>query len=182
MNKMLVSMLMLTGVIVAQNPKVYVDMSQSWMKYDSNGIDDDFKPKASKWTVGYELKDFSFLSVALEGSAMLGFASDKKAVVHKNSGGTFTNAEVTLDKMYGLHLKGMFPLTETLNANVYVGASRARVRSTSDQSRSNSSLENSFSYGAGLEYWFPANVSLYANYMQYFKNLDAIEFGVGFRF
>ncbi len=157
-------------------------MSPIWMKYESSGVSSDFKPTGFKWTAGYEVKDFPFVALAVEGSAILGVNSDKKSTITNSSGATFTNAEVTVDKMYSLHLKSMFPLSSSVNANVYIGGTRGKISSSSDQSSSNSSFENSFSYGAGLEYWTPANVSLYVNYMQYFKNLDAVEFGVGFRF
>ena len=182
MNKLLVSIWMLTGIVVAENPKIYLDMSPIWFNYESKGVSSDFNPNGFKWTMGYELKDFSFASVAIEGSALLGIENDKKSSITNSSGVTFTNAKVTVDKIYSLHLKGMFPLSNSLNANIYMGETRGKISSSSDQSTSNSSFENSFSYGAGLEYWMPANVSLYANYMQYFKNLDAVEVGVGFRF
>jgi len=182
MNKLLISMIIASSTVIAQNPKLYVDMSPTWMKYESSGVNSDFKPTGFKWTAGYEVKDFSFASVALEGSVMLGVNSDKKSSVKNSSGTTFTNAKITVDKLYALHLKGMFPLSGGINANVYMGGSRGKVLSSSDQSTSNSSFENSFSYGAGLEYWSSANVSVYANYMQYFNNLNAIEVGLGFRF
>jgi hypothetical protein len=110
-----------SSAIVAQNPKVYVDMSPVWMTYESKGVSSDFQPTGFKWTAGYEVKDFSFASVALEGSAILGVNNDKKSSVTNSGGTTFTNAKVTVDK-------------------------------------------------------------LYANYMQYFNNLNTIEVGVGFRF
>jgi len=182
MNKSLIGLFMLTGAIVAQNPKVYVDMSPVWMTYESEGVSSDFKPTGFKWTAGYMVKEFSFASVALEGSALLGVNNDTKSSVTNSSGTTFTNAKITVDKIYALHLKGMFPLSSDIHANVYLGGTRGKVLSSSDESTSKSSFENSFSYGAGLEYWTSANVSLYANYMQYFTNLDAIEVGVGFRF
>ncbi len=181
MKKSLLLCLGLSSAIFATDPNVYVDMSPTFMKYDSKGVSSSFKPTGFKWTSGYEVKDFSFVALAVEGSAILGVNSDKKSTITNSSGATFSNAEVMVEKIYSLHLKSMFPLSSSFNANVYLGGTRGKVISSSDQSTSNSSFENSFSYGAGLEYWTPANVSLYANYMQYFKNLDAIEV-VGFRF
>jgi len=182
MKSLLITMLITSSAVVAQESKVYIDMSPIWMKYESSGVSSDFKPTGFKWTAGYKVKDFSFVTLAVEGSAILGVNSDKKSTMTNSSGATFTNAEVRVDKMYSLHLKSMFPLSNAFNANVYIGGTTGKVISSSDQSVSNSSFENSFSYGAGLEYWTPENVSLYANYMQYFKNLNAIEVGVGFRF
>ena len=182
MNKVLASMLIFSSAIVAQSPKVYVDMSPVWLNYESKGISSEFKPTAFKWTAGYVVKDLSFVSLALEGSAMLGVNNDSKATVQNSNGDTFTNAKVSLDKLYSVQVKGMFPLSQSFNANLYLGGTTAKVLSSSDSGANASSFENSFSYGAGLEYWTSANVSVYANYMQYFNNLDAIEVGVGFRF
>ena len=182
MNKMLASMLIFSSAIVAQSPKVYVDMSPVWLNYESKGISSEFKPTGFKWTAGYVVKDLSFVSLALEGSAMLGVNNDRKATVQNSNGDTFTNAKVSLDKFYLLQVKSMFPISKDFNANLYLGGTTAKVLSSSDSGVSKSGFENSFSYGADLEYWTPADVSVYANYMQYFKNLDAIEVGVGFRF
>jgi len=182
MKKTLTLGILLSGTLLANEPKVYVDMSPVWMNYESKGISSDFKPTGFKWSTGYVLKDFSFASVALEGSALLGVNHDKKSTVQNSNGDTFNNATVSVDKMYALHLKSMFPLSQSFNANLYLGGTTAKVLSFSDNSSSKSSFENSFSYGAGLEYWSSVNVSVYANYMQYFKNLNAVEIGVGFRF
>lgn len=175
-------MLIFSSAIVAQSPKVYLDMSPIWSNYESKGIASDFKSTAFKWTAGYVVKEFSYASVALEGSAILGVNNDKKATVQNSSGETFNNAQVGIDKMYSLNVKGMFPLSQSFTANLYLGGTRGKVFSSSDESNSKGDFENSISYGAGLEYWSLSNVSLYANYMQYFKNLDAIEVGAGFRF
>ena len=174
--------ILLSSSLLANEPKVYIDMSPTWMNYESKGINSKFKPTGFKWTAGYVLKDFSFTSVALEGSLLLGVDNDTKSSVTNSSGTSFTNAKVSLDKMYSLHLKSMFPLSKSFNANLYLGGTTAKVLSSSNSSSSTSSFENSVSYGAGLEYWSSADVSVYANYMQYFKNLNAVEIGVGFRF
>lgn len=181
-SKILFSSILLLTILSAQTPKAYIDMNPSWIKYESKGVSSKFKPIGLKLTAGYLLKKFSFASVAIEGSAMFGVNNDKKSTLTNSSGVTFTNAEISLDKLYSLHLKSMFPLTKSFNANLYLGGTSAKVLSSSDTSTSNSSFENSFSYGAGVEYWTDADVSLYANYMQYFKNLNAVEIGVGFRF
>jgi len=182
MKKSLLLSLCFTSFIIADESKTYIDMSPIWMNYESKGISSDFNPIGFKWTAGYVLKDFSFASMALEGSALLGVNHDKKSTVQNSNGDTFNNATVSVDKMYALHLKSMFPLSQSFNANLYLGRTTAKMLSFSDNSSSKSSFENSFSYGAGLEYWTDADVSVYANYMQYFKNLNAVEIGVGFRF
>ncbi|CAA6799321.1 MAG: Unknown protein [uncultured Sulfurovum sp.] len=182
MHKSLIIILVSSSVILAQSPKVYLNMSPIWSSYESKGITSEFKPTGFKWTAGYVVKEFSYASLALEGSAILGVNNDKKSTVQNSSGETFNTAQVSIDKMYSLNVKSMFPLTQSFNANLYVGGTRGKVFSSSDESTSKGAFESSISYGAGLEYWTPVDVSLYANYMQYFKNLDAIEVGVGFRF
>ena len=150
--------------------------------YESEGMSSDFKPTGFKWTAGYVVKEFCYASMALEGSAILGVNSDKKSTVQNSSGETFNNAQVRIDKMYSVNVKSMFPLSQSFNANLYLGGTMAKVLSSSDNFSSKSSFENSFSYGAGLEYWSSADVSLQVKYMQYFKNLSAVEVGVGFKF
>lgn len=182
MQKILFLSALVSGLLLAETPKTYIDMSSVLLNYSNNGTTTDFKPTGFKWTMGYVVSDFTYASVALEGSAMLGVDNDRKSTVQNSNGDTFTNAQVSIDKMYSLNVKGMLPLSQSFTANLYLGGTRGKVWSSSNNSTSNSSFENSFSYGAGLEYYLPADVSLYANYMQYFKNLSAVEFGLGFRF
>ncbi len=181
-SKILLSSILLSSFLFAETPKAYIDMNYVWANYSNNGTTTDFKPTGVKWTGGYVVKTYPYLSVAVEGSAMLGVNSDTKSTVHNSSGATFHNADVSIEKMYSLNLKTIIPLSNSFNVNVYLGGTRGEVSSFSDESNSKGGFENSFSYGAGLEYWTPADVSVYANYMQYFKNLDAVEVGVGFRF
>ena len=182
MQKILVLSALVSGLLLAETPKTYIDMSSVLLNYSNNGTTTDFKPTGFKWTVGYVVSDFTYASVALEGSAMLGVNNDTKAQVQNSSGDTFTHAQMALDALYNLQLKTVVPLTQSFNANLYVGGTRGKTFSSSDQSHNKGSYDNSVSVGAGLEYWLPADVSLQVNYMQYFKNLSAVEFGLGFRF
>ena len=180
-----VSLLLVTIIpymLLADESKVYIDMNPSVLSYSDNGTTSDFKPTGFKWTAGYIVKDFDFVSFGVEGSLLLGVDNDVKSKVKNSKGNSFTNAIVSIDKMYSLHLKSILPITNGFNANLYIGGTRGKLLSSSDQSSSSDSVENSVSYGIGLEYWSSADISVYANYMQYFKNLNAIEVGVGFRF
>jgi len=171
MNKILITTLLLGSTLLADNSNVYVEMSPTWIKYEAKDVNYNFKPTGFKWTAGYEVKDFTLASVAIEGSAMIGVEND-----------TTSTASTMIDEIYSLHLKGSFPLTEGLSANIYAGGTRGKMLLTSNQVTASSNFENSFSYGAGAEYWFKSDVSLHADYMKYFKNIDAIEVGIGFRF
>ena len=174
--------ILLSGTLFANEPKVYIDMSPVLFDYSNNETTTDFKPTGFKWTAGYMIQDFDFISFGLEGSLLLGVNNDTKSNVHNSQGASFTNAKVNIDKMYALHLKSVIPIVQDLNANLYFGGTRGKILSSSEQSNSENSYETSISYGLGLEYWSSADVSVYANYMQYFKNLNAVEIGVGFRF
>jgi len=182
MQKILFLSALVSGLLLAETPKTYIDMSSVLFNYSNNGTTTDFKPTGFKWMAGYVVHDFTYASVAVEGSAMLGVNNDTKAHVQNSNGDTFTHAQMALDTLYNLQLKTMVPLTQSFNANLYVGGTRGKTSSSSDQSNNKGSYDNSVSYGAGLEYWSSADVSVYANYMQYFKNLNAVEIGVGFRF
>jgi len=174
--------IVLSGTLLANEPKVYIDMNPVQLNYSNNGTGTDFKPTGFKWTVGYLIKDFNMVGFGIEASAMLGVNSDEKARIKDTKGIELRQASVVLDKLYSLHLKTVIPFSSSFNANLYIGTSRAKVESLALNAVNKSSFENSVSYGAGLEYWSMANVSVYGNYMQYFNNLSAIEVGLGFRF
>lgn len=71
-SKILLSSILLSSVLFAETPKAYIDMNHVLLNYSDNGITSDFKPTGFKWTGGYILKDFNFVSFAIEGSLMLG--------------------------------------------------------------------------------------------------------------
>ena len=182
MKKALLLSLCFSSFIIANEPKIYIDMSPVLLNYSDNGTTADFKPTGFKWSAGYLVKDFNIVTLGLEASFMTGVESDSKTNAKGSNGEVFNQASSRLDKMYSLHLKTIVPITGGLNANLYVGGSRAKIVSSAIGFSSSNEWDSSLSYGAGLEYWSSANVSVYGNYMQYFNNLDAVEFGVGFRF
>ena len=70
------------------------------MNYESKGINSKFKPIGFKWAAGYVVKVFSFASIAVEYSALLGVDNDTKSSVTNSGGTSFTNAKVSVDKLY----------------------------------------------------------------------------------
>jgi hypothetical protein len=113
----------------------------------------------------------------------LGVNNDTKTLVNTSTLGTFSNAQTSLNKLYNLNLKAIIPIVNNLNFNMYLGGSRSKMLSTAVDYRSNDHWDNSVSYGAGLSYELGSSkVSVEMDYMQYFKNLNAIEFGFGFKF
>lgn len=73
-------------------------------------------------------------------------------------------------------------VVDDLSASAYLGTSRAKMISTTTNYNSNNVYDNGITYGAGLEYNILCDVSIHLEYMHYFKNLNAVEFGLGFRF
>jgi len=182
MVKKMFSLVLFSTFVFAETPKTYINMNHVLLKYTDNGTTSDFKPTGFKWTAGYLVKDFDFVSFGLEASAMLGVNNDSKSSVTLSNGNTLTNAQASLDKLYNIQLKTIIPLVDKLNANVYLGGSRVKMLTNADSFTGSSGWNSAFSYGAGLEYWFPSNISFNLDYMQYFKNLNALEIGVGFKF
>ena len=182
MQKIILISLVLSSALLATEPKVYVNMSQSLLTHSDNGTVSDFELTGFKWTAGYVVQEFGSVEIALEGSAMLGVNNDSKASVTSASRGTFSNAQEILEKLYNVNLKMMIPIVQNLSVNTYLGASRAKVLSTATNYKSNKAWYNGISYGAGLEYNVLPDVSVHLNYMQYFKNLNGVEFGLGFQF
>lgn len=172
----------LGSTLLLATPNTYVNMSNSWLNHSDNGTVDEFKPTGFKWTVGYVLKEFDHFNLAIESSAMLGVNNDTKVSVASSGTGTFTNAVETLDKLYNVNVKAIVPINDNFAVNVYLGASRVNILSTATNYGDNNSWDNGISYGAGLEYNLLSDVSVHVDYMQYFKNLNAVEVGLGFRF
>lgn len=173
---------LLSSTLLLATPNSYVNMSNSWLSHSDNGTVSDFNPTGFKWTAGYVLKEFDHFNLAIEGSAMLGVNNDKKVTVASSGRGTFTNAIESIDKLYTVNVKAMVPLNDNFTLNAYLGASRVNILSTATNYGDNNSWDNAISYGAGLEYNLLSDVSVYVDYMQYFKNLNAVEVGLGFRF
>jgi opacity protein-like surface antigen len=148
---------------LADELKIYIDMNPMMLNYSDNGTTTDFKPTGFKWTAGYLIKDFNIVTLGLEASFMTGVESDSKTNVKGNNGVVFNQASSNLDKMYSLYLKTIVPITGGLNANLYVGGSRAKMVSSAIGFSSSNEWDSSLSYGAGLEYWSSANVSVYGN-------------------
>jgi len=161
LKKVAFSILMtLGGIIYANDTGYYLDLSPVYLKYDSKGVSSSFKTTGMKLSVGHKIKKFSFVNLLLEGLVIVGSSDSKQSIT--NNYGTFTNAKVTVDQIYSLHLKNEFYLTDNISLNLYVGETRAKVYSSSDQSKSKRAFENSFSYGTGIEYKLNKQVSIHA--------------------
>ncbi|CAA6812114.1 MAG: Unknown protein [uncultured Sulfurovum sp.] len=182
MKKALILTTLISSMVVAETSNTYINMNQVLLTHSENGTVNDFQPTAFQWTLGHIVKDFHYLLIGVEGSLMLGVRNDVKSSTQSSQSGAFTNATTTLDKLYNVNIKAILPIIHDLSATTYLGVSRAKMLSTATNYTSRNVWDNSFSYGVGLEYQLLSKVSVHADYMKYFKNLDAIEFGIGFKF
>jgi hypothetical protein len=155
------------------------------LSYSKNGTDRSFKLEGYKLTVGemFEdaLKEFSTISIGVENSIIIAGGKNINSVGYKDDT-VLKNASVDIDFLYSLHLKATTPLVDFLYGNVYLGWDTAKIGSEATNYANSSGWDQSISYGAGLEYWIPVGISIQLDYMSYFNNLDAIEFGLGFKF
>jgi opacity protein-like surface antigen len=180
-NLILVSLVM-SSTLLATEPTGYVNMDYVYLKHINNGTSSDFKPTAFQWTVGYNVATWNNISIGLEGSAMLGVISDTKRSVKSSTGGTLVNVQEQLDTLYSLNVKASLPLFLNFSTHLYVGGSRAKIESIADNYANKSVYDSSLSYGAGIKYLIAKDVSVHADYRHYFKNLEAVQIGVGFGF
>ena len=108
--------------------------------------------------------------------------NDTKRSVKSSSGGTLVNAQEQLDKLYSLNIKASVPLFSNFSTHLYVGGIQGKIESIADNYANKSVYDNSLSYGAGVKYLIANDVSVHADYRHYFKNLEALQIGVGFGF
>jgi len=171
-----------SSLLLAQSNENYINMSHSWLTHSDNGTVSDFNPTGFKWTIGKNLTTFKGIELAVEGTAMLGVNHDKKSSVASSSTGTFSNASIALDKLYNVNLRVKKEVLKDFSLQAYLGASRGKMIPIALNNTPSHGYQNSISYGAGVSYDIFSDVSINLEYMQYFDNLNGIEFGVGFRF
>ena len=171
-----------SSLLLAQSNENYINMSHSWLTHSENGTVSDFNPKGLKGRIGKNLTTFKGIELAVEGTAMLGVNHDKKSSVASSTVGTFTNASMALDKLYNVNLRAKKEVPQDLSLEAYLGASRGKMIPIALNNTPSHGYQNSISYGAGISYDLLPTISVNLEYMQYFDNLSAVEFGVGFRF
>lgn len=174
--------LCVSSFVLATETEYYIEMAPTVLSYSGNGSTDNLKPTGFKWTVGYTLGSINKIKISTEGSVILGVNSDNRDSLSTTSGGTFTNSKTSLEELYNINLKATLPILDQLYLNGYLGGSQAKLLSTADNYQSENEFDSSVSYGAGLKYEFLSDIYLQVNYMQYFKNLNATEFALGFKF
>jgi opacity protein-like surface antigen len=179
--------LLTSSLLVAETKETYLNMSHSWLSHSwlshsDNGTVSDFNPTGFKWTIGQELTSIKGIDIAVEPTVMLGVTHDKKASVASATTGTFSNASIALDKLYNVNLRVQKEVLKDLSLQAYLGVSRAKMIALAINNTPNQTYENALTYGAGISYEFLPDVSVNLEYMQYFKNLSAVELGLGLGF
>ncbi|SFV55154.1 hypothetical protein MNB_SV-12-312 [hydrothermal vent metagenome] len=161
--------------------EIYTDLKYTLLNYSDNGTEKDFKINGYKLTLGYMFEKFSYIDIGVENSILFAKGKERNSVEFKDET-TLENPSVDIDYLYAVHLKATAPIIDILYGNLYLGWDSAKIGTSATNYNNSNKEENSFSYGVGFEYWIPMGVSLQLSYMSYFNNLNAIEFGFGFKY
>ena len=180
--KILLAFIVISNLLFS---KTYSDIKYTKLSYSKNGTNKSFKLDGYKLTVGemFEdlLKDFSTISIGVENSILIAGGTNISSVGYRDDT-VLNRASVDVDFLYALHLKATAPLVDFLHGNIYLGLDTAKVGARATNYANSSGWDSSISYGFGLEYWIPADISIQLSYMSYFDNMDGVEFGLGFKF
>lgn len=189
MKKLFIFILISISLWAEKTPKGYIHFDFCTMLFQSTGVNKNFTPKGVKWTAGYHLKEFMIpyleieINSAIEASIISSTASSKQ----DNSIGLISDVNYgeitsTLGHLYAMHLKTPLSIGERLDINIYLGTSHSEMILQNQNFDTLTNTNTSLSYGLGVEYMLPKNISTHASFIQYFNNLSSIEFGLGVKF
>ena len=176
MKKQIISLLLLTSLIQAEN--FYLGYDFLKVNYEDSGVNKDFNPTAVTWKAGYSVNEY----FAVEARVGLGVDNDRQKNLITDDGLGISEATVELNRLYSVLLKGSYPLVKGLKVNAFLGGSRVKFLVDSNQNYHSENSDNSVSLGAGLSYDISQKVFLNADYIAYTNNVEAIQVGMGFRF
>jgi len=160
----------------AQAQSVYGELGYSALEYQENSaaFRSTIKPGMVRGIVGYELSP----NLAAEAMLGLGMGSDDVRV-----GGVTVKGKV--DNMVGAFIKPKVKIGESFELFGRLGATSTKV-SASSGGFSVSDRGTGLAYGGGASYSFTPQLSINADYMNYYDRkgvkVDGITVGVGFRF
>jgi opacity protein-like surface antigen len=191
MKKISILLLLLSSLVLAEDDKpigyVYVDT----VMYSSTktGTTQNFNPKGMKWAFGYLLGEYTIPVVDIDVSTGLEFdfitntsAHTKENVISSSTGINLGKVTASIDNIYALYLKTPISIAGKFDFNTYVGMSSSSLTLKNKDFTISDNQTTSLSYGFGLEYMLPQNISVHASYMQYFSNLSSIDIGLGVKF
>lgn len=168
------------GVHAAAPGSVYAGVQYSLATLDD---ETDFDLDVLLARVGYVVNDV----LRIEARAGVGVGDDTQTVVID---GIPVSATYSVDNLAGIYALFTLPIDRILLygvAGVTTGKSEVAIRSLSVPPRflgeiTDSGSSSSGSFGFGVEYEIVDQVSIGAEYMRYFSDVDAVGIGFTFRF
>lgn len=151
-----------------------IGYNQLTFKEENRGFGAKVEPSAIRGIVGYEINP----NLAVEGHLGIGLNDDTTRI-----GGVSVKGEV--DNVVGAFIKPKVKLGETVELFGRAGVASTKV-SASSGGLSASDRGTSFAYGAGASFALTPQLSLNADYMNYYDRkgikVDGVTVGVGFKF
>ena len=178
LKKILIISILFSNLLSA---KMYTDLKYALLNCSKNETNKDFKINGYKLALGYMFENLPYIDIGIENSILYANGRERDSVDFKDET-SLKNASINIDFLYAIHLKATTQIVDILYGTIYLGVDTARVGTAASDYTNSNSWDSSFSYGVGLEYWIPMDVSIQLSYMSYFNNLDGIEFGFGLKF
>jgi opacity protein-like surface antigen len=191
MKKVIILVLSLTVFSLAEedNPVGYVYVDTVFYSVGKTGTNQKFSPKGMKWSLGYLLGDYTIPFVEIDISTGLEFDFITNTSSHTKSNVISSSTEINLgevtasiDNIYALYLKTPISIAGKFDLNTYLGISSSSLTLKNKDFTISDNQTTSISYGFGLEYMLPQNISVHVSYMQYFANLSSLDIGLGVKF
>ena len=191
MKKLIILMLFLNSFLLGEDdaPVGYIYADTVFFSVSKTGTNQNFSPKGMKWAFGYLLGDYTIPVVEIDISTGLEFDFISSAGGHTKSNVISNSTDINLgeitakmDNVYALYLKTPISVAGKFDFNTYLGMSSSSLTLKSKEFTISDNQTTSLSYGFGLEYMLPHDISLHASYMQYFANLSSFDIGLGVKF
>jgi len=191
MKKLTILMLFLNSFLLGEDdaPVGYIYSDTVFFSVSNTGTNQNFSPKGMKWAFGYLLGDYTIPVVEIDISTGLEFDFISSAGGHTKSNVISNSTDINLgeitakmDNVYALYLKTPISVAGKFDFNTYLGISSSSLTLKSKEFTISDNQTTSLSYGFGLEYMLPHDISLHASYMQYFANLSSFDIGLGVKF
>lgn len=170
-------------------PVGYVYVDTVMYSASKTGTTQNFNPKGMKWAFGYLLGEYTIPVVDIDISTGLEFdfitntsKHTKPNVISTSTGINLGEVTASIDNVYALYLKTPISIAGKFDFNTYIGMSSSSLTLVNKDFTISDNQTTSLSYGFGLEYMLPLNISIHASYMQYFSNLSSIDVGLGVKF
>jgi len=191
MKKLTILILFLSSFLLGEEdgPVGYIYSDTVFFSVSKTGTNQNFSPKGMKWAFGYLLGDYTLPIVEIDISTGLEFDLISSAGSHTKSDVISNSTDINLgeitarmDNVYALYLKTPISVAGKFDFNTYLGISSSSLTLKSKEFTISDNQTTSLSYGFGLEYMLPQDISVHASYMQYFANLSSFDIGLGVKF